>query len=84
VRRVLRARTGVYGPCHARRAAPRPAPPGFKRHVAQWLDGAEQIVLDDCGHVPQVERPEQTIGLLKRFFACVDALGAWPGRERVA
>jgi pimeloyl-ACP methyl ester carboxylesterase len=52
--------------------------------VAQWLGGAEQIVLDDCGHVPQVERPEQTIGLLKRFFARVDALGAWPVRERVA
>ena len=37
---------------------------------------AEQIVLDDCGHVPQVERPEQTNGLLRRFFADVDALGA--------
>ena len=35
-------------------------PPGFKRHVAHWLPDAEQIVLEDCGHVPQVERPEQT------------------------
>jgi hypothetical protein len=25
--------------------------------------------------VPQVERPERTNGLLKRFFARVDALG---------
>jgi pimeloyl-ACP methyl ester carboxylesterase len=50
-------------------------PPGFQRHVAKWLPGAEQIVLEDCGHVPQVERAEQTIGLLQRFFARVDALG---------
>jgi pimeloyl-ACP methyl ester carboxylesterase len=54
-------------------------PPGFKRHVGQWLPGAEQIVLDGCGHVPQVERPEHTNRLLQRFFAGVDALGArWP------
>jgi len=51
-------------------------PAGFKRHVAQWLPSAEQIVLEDCGHVPQVERPDQTIGLLGRFFTQVDALGA--------
>jgi pimeloyl-ACP methyl ester carboxylesterase len=50
-------------------------PPGFAPHVAKWLPAAEQIVLEDCGHVPQVERPEQTIGLLERFFARVDALG---------
>jgi pimeloyl-ACP methyl ester carboxylesterase len=56
-------------------------PTGFKRHVAQWLPGAEQIVLDECGHVPQVERPEQTNGLVQRFFARADALGA--GRPTV-
>ena len=44
-------------------------PARFCRHVARWLPGAEQIVLDGCGHVPQVERPEQTTGLLERFFA---------------
>jgi pimeloyl-ACP methyl ester carboxylesterase len=49
-------------------------PPAFKRHVARWLPSAEQIVLDACGHVPQVERPEQTNGLLERFFARVEAL----------
>ena len=53
-------------------------PPAFARHVAQWLPAAEQIVLDGCGHVPQVERPEQTIGLLERFFASVDALAPLP------
>jgi pimeloyl-ACP methyl ester carboxylesterase len=51
-------------------------PPGFRRHVERWLPGAEQIVLDGCGHVPQVERPERTNGLLVRFFARIDALGA--------
>jgi len=51
-------------------------PVAFRRHVARWLPNAEHIVLDGCGHVPQVERPEQTNGLLRRFFADVDALGA--------
>jgi pimeloyl-ACP methyl ester carboxylesterase len=51
-------------------------PPGFRRHVAEALPGAEQIVLDGCGHVPQVERPEQTAGMLKRLFARADAMGA--------
>jgi pimeloyl-ACP methyl ester carboxylesterase len=51
-------------------------PAGFKRHVAQWLPSAEQIVLEACGHVPQVEHPGQTIGLLGRFFTQVDALRA--------
>jgi pimeloyl-ACP methyl ester carboxylesterase len=58
----------VWGACD------RLIPPAFQRHVAQWLPGAEQIVLEECGHVPQVERSEQTIGLLRRFFARVDAL----------
>jgi pimeloyl-ACP methyl ester carboxylesterase len=49
-------------------------PAAFARHVAEWLPGAEQIVLEDCGHVPQVERSEQTNGLLQRFFARADAL----------
>ena len=58
-------------------------PPGFGRHVERWLPHAEQIVLEGCGHVPQIERPERTNGLLTRFFARIDALGAAPV-ERVA
>jgi len=50
-------------------------PAGFSRHVSEWLPGAEQIVLEACGHAPQVERPQQTNGLLERFFARADALG---------
>lgn len=55
-------------------------PAGFRRHVEEWLPAAEQITLDGCGHVPQIERPEQTNGLLQRFFARVDAFGAKPQR----
>jgi pimeloyl-ACP methyl ester carboxylesterase len=51
-------------------------PAGFARHVAQWLPSAEQIVIDACGHAPQVERPQQTNGLLRRFFARVEAFDA--------
>jgi pimeloyl-ACP methyl ester carboxylesterase len=58
-------------------------PPGFRRHVERWLPSAEQIVLERCGHVPQVERPEQTCGLIQRFFARTEALGA-SARGRVA
>jgi pimeloyl-ACP methyl ester carboxylesterase len=50
-------------------------PAAFRTHVAQWLPSAEQIVLEDCGHVPQIERAEQTSGLVRRFFERVDALG---------
>ncbi len=62
-------------------------PSGFQRHVAQWLPTAEQIVLTNCGHVPQVEHPAKTNGLLRRFFARADALGparraAQPGARR--
>lgn len=49
-------------------------PPAFSRHVRQWLPSAEQIVLDSCGHAPQVERPEQTNGLVTRFLAQHSAL----------
>lgn len=56
-------------------------PASFQRHVAESLPGAEQIVLDDCGHAPQVERPEQTTGLLRRFFARADAVDAFGHRE---
>jgi pimeloyl-ACP methyl ester carboxylesterase len=59
-------------------------PPGFKRHVAEWLPHAEQIVLDGCGHVPQVERPDQTNGLIRRFLARADALGTARGSRRAA
>jgi pimeloyl-ACP methyl ester carboxylesterase len=50
-------------------------PAAFKSHVMHWLPSAEQIVLDGCGHAPQIERPDQTNGLIRRFLAQTDALG---------
>lgn len=44
-------------------------PASFSRHVHQWLPSAEQVTIDHCGHVPQVERPEETNELLMGFFA---------------
>jgi pimeloyl-ACP methyl ester carboxylesterase len=51
-------------------------PAGFSKYVAEALPSAEQVILEGCGHVPQVERAEQTTGMLKRLFARADALGA--------
>jgi pimeloyl-ACP methyl ester carboxylesterase len=51
-------------------------PERFRHHVERALPSAEHVVLQGTGHVPQVERPERTNGLLARFFARVDALGA--------
>jgi pimeloyl-ACP methyl ester carboxylesterase len=44
-------------------------PPAFARHVARWLPDAKQVTLQGCGHVPQVERPAETLELLERLFA---------------
>lgn len=44
-------------------------PAAFGRHVASWLPEAEQVTISACGHVPQVERPEETNALLMDFFA---------------
>jgi hypothetical protein len=41
-------------------------------------------VLEGCGHVPQVERPEETIALLQGFFSDVGTLGMLPRRARAA
>lgn len=46
-------------------------PAAFSRHVASWLPAAEQVTLEMCGHVPQVERPKETNELLTSFFARV-------------
>jgi pimeloyl-ACP methyl ester carboxylesterase/putative sterol carrier protein len=40
-------------------------PAGFARHVERALPRARQVVLEDCGHVPQVELPEQTNRLIR-------------------
>jgi pimeloyl-ACP methyl ester carboxylesterase len=48
-------------------------PATFGRHVRKWLPHAEQVTIDGCGHVPQVERPEETNALLLSFFRRAEA-----------
>ncbi len=43
-------------------------PIGFSRHVAAALPTARQIVLEDCGHIPQIELPEHTHELIREFI----------------
>jgi len=51
-------------------------PSRFSRHVATALPDAPQVVLSDCGHVPQVELPERTHTLIREFVASARAR-AW-------
>lgn len=53
-------------------------PAAFSRHIRNWLPRAEQVTIDACGHVPQVERPEETNALLLDFFRRVELTGAVP------
>ncbi len=53
-------------------------PAAFARHVARWLPSAEQVTLEHCGHVPQVERPEETNELIVRFLHQVEGRSARP------
>jgi pimeloyl-ACP methyl ester carboxylesterase len=48
-------------------------PPAFSRHVRKWLPQAEQMTIDGCGHVPQVERADETNELLLSFFRRAEA-----------
>ena len=57
-------------------------PPGFGRHVRNWLPSAEQITMEGCGHVPQVERAEEVNAILTKFFARAD--GAQSSRPAAA
>jgi pimeloyl-ACP methyl ester carboxylesterase len=43
-------------------------PAGFRHVVDEWLPAARQVVLHGCGHVPQVERPDEIHPLLLDFF----------------
>jgi pimeloyl-ACP methyl ester carboxylesterase len=43
-------------------------PAGFARHVADCLPDARQELLEDCGHVPQVELPDRTNGMIAELI----------------
>ena len=44
-------------------------PARFSRHVEEAVPDATSVVLPDCGHVPQWERPEETHRLMRKFLA---------------
>lgn len=44
-------------------------PSQFSAHVAAALPEAGSIVMEDCGHVPQFEHPEQTMAIVRGFLA---------------
>lgn len=44
-------------------------PAAFARHVADALPSAQQIVLPECGHVPQVELADETNELIRTHIA---------------
>jgi pimeloyl-ACP methyl ester carboxylesterase len=54
----------------------RVVPARFSRHVGAALPDATQVVLEECGHVPQIELPERTHGLIRDF---VDSAGEASG-----
>jgi pimeloyl-ACP methyl ester carboxylesterase len=43
-------------------------PIAFEAHVREALPGASHLELD-CGHVPQLEAPEETHAALSAFLA---------------
>ncbi len=59
-------------------------PAAFGRHVQKWLPRAEQLTIQSCGHVPQVERPRETSELLIRFFEGAQRMGTEPIALRAA
>jgi pimeloyl-ACP methyl ester carboxylesterase len=59
-------------------------PASLGDHVERWLPSAEQVLIDDCGHVPQVEHPEDTGDLLLEFFARFDVAGSAGAAEAAA
>ena len=50
-------------------AGDRLVPAAFSRHVAEALPSAQQVVLPECGHVPQVELADRTNGLIRDHIA---------------
>jgi pimeloyl-ACP methyl ester carboxylesterase len=51
-------------------------PARFSRHVATALPQARQVVLDECGHVPQIELPERTHTMIREHIAAKEDAAA--------
>jgi hypothetical protein len=59
-------------------------PAAFSRHVAAAMPDARQVILPECGHVPQVELPERTNALIAEHIEGVAPAGAPVRRPRMA
>ena len=59
-------------------------PHTFSTHVGEALPDARQIVLEQCGHVPQVELPEDTNGLIHDFMTSVTVSPATRAATRIS
>jgi len=57
-------------------------PAAFSGPVAEALPGARQVVLPQCGHMPQVELPHRTNGLIADHIESVAREPAPPPRRR--
>jgi pimeloyl-ACP methyl ester carboxylesterase len=62
----------------------RVVPARFARHVEAALPAAAQVVLPECGHVPQIELPEQTHSMVREFIASRALARRGGARPRVA
>jgi len=58
-------------------------PLAFCQHVAEALPRARQVVLEECGHVPQVELPEQANAAVHHFIAEASASAAARAAARI-
>jgi pimeloyl-ACP methyl ester carboxylesterase len=59
-------------------------PLAFSRYVGEALPGARQVVLDQCGHVPQVEHPVDANALVHDFIAHAQASAAERAAKHLA
>ncbi len=50
-------------------------PASFAFHVANALPDAGSVVMEDCGHVPQFEHPEETMAIVRGFLDGVLQVG---------
>lgn len=57
-------------------------PAGFSRHVRDALPSARQVVMNDCGHVPQIEHAAETNRLLAEHLEGGAQPPAEPERPR--
>jgi pimeloyl-ACP methyl ester carboxylesterase len=58
-------------------------PHAFSRYVRDALPSAQQVVLDQCGHVPQVEHPVDANALVRDFIGNAQASPAERAARRL-